>query len=88
MIKRFFKTFWENDIFIFIRLLIYMVGWLPGLIVLVDRIFNIQAPLGNLIVGAMFVGPYIQFLILRCIETIQYVKRERCGFIVAWKFTK
>ena len=88
MIKRFFKTIWEDDIFILIRLLIFMVGWLPALIVLMDWIFNIQAPLGNLIVGAMFVGPYIQFLILRCIETIQYLKRKRCGFFAAWKATK
>ena len=88
MIKRFFKTIWGNDIFILIRLLIFMMGWLPGLIVLVDWIFNIQAPLGNLIYGAMFVGPFVLFLILRCIETIQYLKRERCGFFVAWKDSK
>ena len=88
MIKKFFKTIWGNDIFILIRLFIFMVWWLPGLIVLVDWIFNIQAPLENLMVAAMFVGPCIVFLILRCIETIEYIKKERCGFFVAWKATK
>ena len=88
MIKRFFKTIWENDIFILIRLIIFMLGWLPGLIVLVDWIFNIQAPLGYLIFGAMFVGPFVLFWILRCIETMEYVKKERCGFSAAWKAAK
>lgn len=88
MIKKFFKTIWENDIFILIRLFIYMVWWLPGIIIMIEWIFNIQAPMGNVVVSAMFVGPLILYLVLRCEETIKYVKRERCGFLVAWKATK
>lgn len=88
MIKKIFKTIWEDDIFILIRLFLFEVGWLPALVALVVWIFKIDVPLGNLIVGAMFVGPAILFFVIRCIEAGRYAKHERCGFFVAWKATK
>lgn len=94
MIKKFLKALlmgiWMSDVIRWIIVTYLYVGWLPAVVALVLKVFNITLSIeygfAVFMVSAFF-GFILAIYISRCIKAVKYSEKHKCSLTKAWRRT-